>query len=293
VSTSQIAFARAPLLFSPKSVLGKMLPCARDAERGILIALKSYFDGSYSGQKWTKCNQIALGGFAADDKIMEQFESDWGPLLGDNRHRPAAPYLHMKELRSESRKSPFSSKYGWNDARRKYLVLDVVNYIRSLDKAKSRVFLSSVDVGAWLRKKRSGARIASPIRYCTHFCPHYAMAWFARDFPGVISEAHFFFDRNEPFFDDFRALRKHMENKKLEIAGIKETWQLIKSVTETDSLKAPELQVADMLAWSQIRQYTAPKGSFLYDLAVTIKSLSQASWGHWDESNLDEARIPW
>jgi Protein of unknown function (DUF3800) len=277
----------------PSSALGKMLPCAGDAERGTLIALKSYFDGSYRGVDWNDCECIGMGGFAADDGIMAEFEIGWAAMLADSRFRPAAPYLHMKELRSDSRKSPFAACKGWDNTRRKRLVSDVVEYLQSLDQSRSRMFLSSVDARAVQRRIESGLNTKSPIRFCTHFCPHYVMAWFARDFPSlIVSEAHFYFDRDEPFFDDFRALRRQMESDRFEIAGNRETWQLIKSVTETDSKRSPALQVADLLAWGAVRQYTAPKGAFLQDIAVIVKRVLPASWTHWNDSNLHEAIVP-
>lgn len=270
-----------------------MLPCVGDAERGILIALKSYFDGSHRGVDWNDCECIGMGGFAADDGVMAEFEIGWDAMLADDRFRPVAPYLHMKELRSDSRKSPFAASRGWDNTRRKRLVSDVVNYLKSLDVSRSRMFLSSVDARAVQRRIESGLNTASPIRFCTHFCPHYVMAWFARDFPSlIVSEAHFYFDRDEPFFDDFRALRRQMESNRFEIAGNRETWQLVKSVTETDFKKTPALQVADLLAWGAVRQYTAPEGAFLQDIAVIVKRVLPASWAHWNDSNLQRAIVP-
>jgi hypothetical protein len=270
-----------------------LLPSWRIDWRDQLIALKSYFDGSHRGRNWTDCECIGMGGFAADDAVMAEFEAGWDAMRLDDRRRPAAPYLHMKELRSESRKSPFSSIKGWNDERRKRLVSDAVDYLQSLDQARMRVFLSSVDARAVERRVASGIKTAVPIRFCAHFCPAYVMAWFARDFPAlIVSEAHFYFDRDEPFCDDFRALRRLMESDRFEIAGNREAWQLLKSVTETNFIDAPALQVADLLAWGAVRQYTAAEGAFLKELAVVIKRALPASWAHWNESNLHEAKVP-
>ena len=104
----------------PKSRLARILSsCAKESN---LIALKSYFDGSRRGPKWTDCSIIALAGFAASDEIMDAFEKDYAVVLADDRRRPSAPYLHMKELRSQSSDSPFSPDKGWNNERRTRLV---------------------------------------------------------------------------------------------------------------------------------------------------------------------------
>jgi hypothetical protein len=235
---------------------------------------------------------MALAGFAAGNEIMTEFESGWKAVLADSRWRPAAPYLHMNELRSESRKSPFSVANGWNGIRRKRLISDVVEYLETLDKARSRVFVCGVDVDAVKKREASGIKVASPVRFCTHFCPHYVMAWFAREYPGIVSEAHFYFDRSEPFFYDFHALRKTMESNLFEFSGNREAWQLVKSITETNMIGAPALQVADLLAWGTVRQTLAPPTAFLKEIAVIVKRVIPSSWSRWDDSNLHEATVP-
>jgi hypothetical protein len=263
-----------------------MLSCV--TERNLLISLKAYFDGSRKGSKWTDCETVALAGFAADDAVISQFEKDYKAVLDDDRYRPAAPYLHMKELRSESSKSPFSSAKGWNDDRRSRLVNDVVDCLGSLDKAKSRLFVCSVDLRAIKTLRITDHTIPSVIRICNHYVPHWIMVWHAREYPGLMTDSHYFFDWDEPFKNDFDKLRRTQTSNRFEISGNRETWQLITSVTEASHKKEAPLQIADLLAWGTIRQRTNNINPFLIGIAVAVKKIIPSSWVHVTDSNASE-----
>lgn len=270
---------------APKSALARMLSCL--SAGSVLIALRSYFDGSKRGRKWTDCDVIALAGFAAGDEIMNEFERDYAVVLADDRFRPSAPYLHMKELRSQSKDSPFSPAKGWNDERRTRLAHDVLELLGSLDKARSRLFVCSVEPRAIDRLRATDPTVPSPIRICTHYCPHYVTAWYARDYPGIISDSHYFFDWDEPFEPDFKRLRRLQMSNRFEISGNKENWKLIKTITSMDP-KSPEgavLQIADLLAWGTVRQRSDHRGEFLIGIAVAVKKIISASWVHINDSN--------
>jgi hypothetical protein len=239
------------------------------------------------GLKWTDCNVIALAAFAAGDGVMDAFERDYAIVLADDRCRPSAPYLHMKELRRQSSNSPFSTAKGWNNERRTRLVQDVLELLGSLDKTRSRLFVCSVEPQAIDRLRATDPTVPSPIRICTHYCPHYVTAWHAHDYPGIISDSHYFFDWNEPFEHDFKRLRRLQTRNRFEISGNKESWQLIKTITSMDS-KSPEgaaLQIADLLAWGTIRQRSDHRGEFLIGIAVAVKKIIPASWVHINDSN--------
>jgi hypothetical protein len=277
---------------APKSSLARMLSCLRGGS--VLIALKSYFDGSKRGPKWTDCDTIALAGFAAGDEVISRFEKDYAAVLEDDRFRPPAPYLHMSKLRSESSESPFSSAKGWNDERRTRLVNEVIDYLGSLDKSKSRLFVCSVEPKAIYRLRIQKPTTPTPIRICNHYVPHWVMAWHARDYPGLMTDSHYFFDRDEPFESDFKKLRKLQTSNTCEIAGNRETWQLIRSITESDAKTETPLQIADLLAWGTVRQRTNHQNPFLMGLAVAVKKIMPSSWLHVTDSNAEEwcANVP-
>jgi hypothetical protein len=270
------------------SQLARML--SLNSKESLLICLKSYFDGSHQGKSWEDCSAIALAGFAAGDDVIAQFESDYKAVLDDDRHRPAAPYLHMSKLRSESGNSPFSTAHGWNDERRTRLVRDVLELLRTLDKARSALFVCSVEPLAIQNLHvLSPKPVPSPVRICVHWCPHYVMRWWSKEFPGIISECHYFFDWNEPFLADFQRLRSSIMGNQFEIGGNRETWSLLKHVTQTSMIEETPLQIADMLAWSTVRQRTNRQDKFLSGLAVEVKKAIRISkWVHVTGSNATE-----
>ena len=278
----------------PQSILGRMLPCSRDHERGILISFKSYFDGSHQGPSWKNCDLIALAGFAAGDAVMASFERDYDIVLHDDRRRPSADYLHMKELRSNSGRSPFSDAKGWNNERRTRLVSDVVDLLGSQDKARSHLFLCSVEPRSLDRLRVKGANLPSPLRICTHYCPHWVMAWHAREYPGIMADSHYYFDFDEPFKADFEKIRKMQMSNRFETSGNRKTWELVKSITNAYMKETPALQVSDMLAWGTQRQRLNHQGEFLMGIAVQIKKILPSSWLHVNETNAVEwcANVP-
>jgi hypothetical protein len=237
---------------------------------------------------------MALAGFAAGDEIMDQFERDYDRVIHDDRFRPAADYLHMKKLRSQSIESPFSPAKGWNNERRTRLVTDVLELLESLDKSRSRLFVCSVEPKSLNNLRSRGIDLPSPVRICTHYCPHYVNAWHAREYPGIISASHYFFDWDEPFEGDFKKIREKQTGSSLEISGNRETWQLIKTMTSRSSEETPALQVADLLAWGTNRQRSNSQNEFLIGIAVEIKRIIPSSWLHVNETNAEEwcANVP-
>ncbi len=269
-----------------RSQLTRMLNVA--PKEGLLISLKSYFDGSHQGKSWKDCDAIALAGFAAGDDVIAQFESDYKAVLNDDRNRPSAPYIHMSKLRSESESSPFSSAKGWNDDRRTRLVNDVLDVLQTLDKSRSALIVCSVEPHAikQLQAASNDAVLPLHIRIGNHWAPHYVMRWWATEYPGIISQSHYFFDWNEPFLSDFQKLRKSQMSNQFETTGTKETWQLIKSITSASMIQESALQIADMLAWSTIRQRTNRQDKFLMGLAVEVKkAITISKWVHVNETN--------
>ena len=91
-----------------------------------------------------------------------------------------------------------------------------------------------------------------------------------------------------------RDLRRLQTGNRFEVTGNREAWQLIKSITITDAISAPALQVADLLAWSTIRQRTNHQGVFLMGIAVAVKKIIRSSWTHINDSNAVEwcANVP-
>jgi hypothetical protein len=277
---------------SPKSYLGKIVLSGRDAETGILIPIKAHFDGSYSGVGSHDATHMALAGFAIGDALLDEFDRGWNAVLQDDRFRPSVDYLHMKQLRSDSKDSPYSKDKGWDNAKRERLVLDVVDYLAQQDKTRLHYFVCGVDCDA-VRKRQAVKPFPSPVRICNHYCPHYILEWYGKDYPGVISSMNVFFDGNEPFAADFAKLRALQTSNRFEIYGNREIWQLMKSQTSLYSAnEVPSLQAADLLAWGTLRQMKSPQSPFLKHIAVIVKRALSSSWARWNDSNLDEIKVP-
>jgi hypothetical protein len=109
----------------------------------IHIAINSYFDGSHSGEGWHRARFITLAGFAIDDSLLEDFNHNWNAVLGDDSHRPVTQYLHLRELRK--REGAFGTDRGWTDELRGRLIIDLLQYLQTVDKKRCRMFTCSVD----------------------------------------------------------------------------------------------------------------------------------------------------
>lgn len=255
-------------------------------ERGhVLIALHSYFDGSYSGKSWREDNFVTLAGYAAEDSIWSDFATDWKRILGDDRVRPKAAYLHMKE--AAHLEGIFSWRNGWKLGKAKTLVTDLLLYLQTLDKKRFRQFACSIDLKAYRTLLAEGWRIPDPVDLCNGYCPEGALVWYLGAYPGVIDAAHFFFDASEPFKDPFESLWKQ-EKQSLSVRPIAEEWQIIKSVTTTEMKDRPALQASDLLAWASNRVLTVPKDSFGADLEPAMKQIIPSSWVVFDGKRFRE-----
>ena len=252
------------------------------------MPVKAFFDGSHEEGGWKRSRYIALAGYALNDNDLRSFEDGWQQVLDDDRHRPRAPYLHMRELRSEDPMKPFTRAKGWDDAKRERLVADLIDYLASSDKSKNRYFSCGVNNSAVLRHARP---FPSALRICTHYCCSYVMKWYIDNNPGLFTGIHAFFDESEPFKKDFDKLRKKVTSDRFEIAANKESWELVKTGTDVYRFQDYHaLQAADLMAWATLRQMN-PTG-FLNGLAVRIKKERFTSWSIWNETNLDEINLP-
>lgn len=276
--------ANAPCI-QPKSQLGRIV-LSRYDEGAVLIPIKAHFDGSNSGAGWKKSRFVTVAGYAIDDDSLSVFEDGWGQVLRDDRRRPRAPYLHMKEIRNNQPGKPFSAANGWDDTKREILVSDLIDYMSSWDKTKNRYFSCGVDSEAVIKRQKLKP-FPSAVRICTHFCCSYVMKWYIDNYPGLFTGIHAFFDNNEPFKGDFEKLRQLIVADRFETHTNRESWELVKTGTDAYSfVDYAGLQAADLLAWATLRQME-PSG-FLNGLAVRIKREEFTSWTIWNDSNLDD-----
>jgi hypothetical protein len=230
-----------------------------------MTALRAFFDGSHDGGGWTNGKHITLAGFAIDETLLPEFEARWNAVLADSSERPAAPYIHMRELRRHH-DGIFSNQAGWTDPKRGSLIAHLLMYLQTIPKTRCRMFGCTLDLDDYRRLKAEGSPIAGPLQVCNHFCPHLALAWYIRHFPGLATELHYLFDKDEPFRHPFQRKWLRAKNNHLDVTGNKEAWQLIRNIDSADSHLTPGLQAADMLAWATTRRFRAREGDFMKHL---------------------------
>lgn len=249
----------------------------------ILIGLESYFDGSYSGKGWREGRFISLAGHATEDDIWTSFDIEWRRILNDDRAHPKAPYLHMKEASALDGKV-FTWRNGWNRKKVECLVTELLEYLQSLDKKRFHQFACSIDLDAYRKLCGEGFSIPDPVEICNGYCPESVLVWFVTSYPGVIGDAHYFFDQNEPFKPLFEDQWTKEKQKVLDLSPRCHYWQLIKTVTTADMRDKPALQAADLLAWASNRVLTAPAGAFAKHLEWIMKQIVPSSWIVFDEA---------
>ena len=248
------------------------------------IALHSYFDGSYTGPKWTEGRFITLAGCATDDSIWADIEQGWQAVLDEDSRRPRAKYLHMKQATKGL--PPFDWKNGWNATKVWYLITDCLMYINGLDKERFRQFACTLDLDAYRRAIADGIKLDDPITICNVHCPFTVLLWYGLKYPGIIHSAHYFFDESEPFKAPFEEMWANGMRDHLSIHSISEYWSLIKTVTTARMQNKPGLQMADLLAWSATRKLTTQDGDLAHHLSDVLRAITPSSWVIWDEKKL-------
>jgi hypothetical protein len=237
------------------------------------------------GKSWREGDSITLAGYAADDAIWSDFDNEWNRILADDRTRPKAAYLHMKE--AAHLEGIFSWRNGWNRKKVEFLMTDLLMYLQTLDKKRLRQFACSIDLKAYRAVKAEGWNMPDPVDLCNGYCPEGVLVWYLGEYPGVIDAAHYFFDVSEPFKQPFEELWTK-EKQSLSVRPTAETWQIIKSVTTTEMRERPPLQAADLLAWASNRVLQPTKDAWAKDLEKIMKTIIPSSWVVFNEKRFRE-----
>lgn len=256
-----------------------------------MAALHSYFDGSYTGRKWTEGGFVTLAGFAADDSMWAEFDVNWKRILADNRNRPSAAYLHMKE--AAHLEGEFSIRNGWNLKKVSFLINDLLMYLGSMDKLRFHEFACTIDLSAQAKIENEGIELEDPITRCNRLCPEAVLQWYFVKYPDkVIHSAYFFFDRDEPFEEPFRKKWSSEIDTKLDRNFVPHDiiWSIIKSVTSAITREQPALQAADLLAWASNRA-AGPKDRSFGHVELLLKGIVGNTWSYWGEPELRTGRM--
>lgn len=274
---------------SPRKLFPRKLSLA-SARGSALIALKAYFDGSYTGRAWTEGGFLTLAGFAAEESIWTDFDCEWQRILTDDRSRPRASYLHMRE--AAHLKGEFSIRNGWNLRKVESLIVDLLRYFQTLDKQRFRQFACTVDLSAHERLAAEGLKLEDPISRCNRSCPEIVLAWYATKYPGIVHSLHYYFDQEEPFEERFREKCDEEKNKKLGVSASEMFWSLIRTVANADMRVTPPLQAADLLAWASNRSASKKVGEASFtQVEPFMKNLIPSTWSFWGEPELRQGRM--
>jgi hypothetical protein len=235
------------------------------------------------GKSWRDGDLVTLAGYAAEDSIWSGFDIEWNKILGDDRKRPKAAHLHMKE--AAHLEGIFHWRNKWNLKKVEFLVTDLLMYLQTLPKDRFRQFACSINLSAYRKLLAEGWNIPDPIDLCNGYCPEGVLVWYLGEYPGVIDAAHYFFDVSEPFKNPFEELWKK-EKQSLSVRPTAETWQIIKSVTTTEMKDRPPLQAADLLAWASNRVLQPTTDAWAKHLERIMKQIIPSSWVVFDETRL-------
>jgi hypothetical protein len=277
--------------FSVNSSLGQCIKSWIATRGHLLIALESYFDGSKDSGDWMASRNITLAGFAAEDDVWAEFDRGWEATLAATHRRPKAKYLHMREL--NSLEGEFSWRNDWNRTRTHRLIWDLLMYLQTMDKKRFHMFAATLDMQAYRNLAAAGLSLPDPFRVCNDFSCDVALAWYVREYPGIIHGAHYFFDPGEPFEDVFRKRCLAEQANILDASGTRESWLLIKTITSIlDSRDKPAMQAADLLAWASNRNLTSKEDRFGYYIHHHMKQIIPCHWAFIGEEMLRNYRPP-
>lgn len=180
----------------------------------------------------------------------------------------------------------FSHQNGWNMEKAGFFVVDLLQYLQTLDKNRFRQFALTVDLDAHRKLLTAGVALRNPIEICID-CPYTVLAWWVTEYPGIIHSAHYVFDQGEPFEEPFTRRWTFEKERLVSPGGADAFWQLIKTVTSADMKQQPGLQVADMLAWATNRVLSIGSGEGTFKhLEPIMKKIIPSAWTLWDEQKL-------
>lgn len=250
----------------------------------ILIAVESYLDGSHIGKSWNEGQWVTLAAFAAEDSIWKDFDGAWTAILQDGSRRPRATYCHMTEAVHGD--GEFTWKNGWNLTKVGFLVVDLLQYLQTLDKKRFHQFACTLDLTAHKKIVADGLRLESPISICDRYCAESVLYWYGNDYPGVVHSLNYFFDIDEPFKNPFEDKWKTERGRLVHESAKHDLWWLIKRVASTDMRIHPALQAADMLAWASNREVSPERERPFSHLSHIMKQIIPSTWIILDEARL-------
>ena len=159
-------------------------------------------------------------------------------------------------------------------------------YMQNVDKKKFHMFAVTLDMDAYRKVTAEGIILPSGRQIVAEVCAYIVLGWYCICFPGLISEAHYFFDADEPFEEIVKSRWNKERNNLLNADGMREAWQMIRTVANKEMKLVPGLQAADMLAWGSNRNLTAEDGEVGKYYHYIMKQVIANHWTFIDENRL-------
>lgn len=268
-------------------------------EKDVFIAIRAYIDRSGTPSSGFVC----LAAFGAPDDVWARFERGWGDIL---KTAPSpVTYMHMKEAMQRWPDTPFSYLKGWNQANAWALVFKLAKFMSEFKNTELINFSCVVNMNDWRKiHDDEGIDIPTEITLCNAYVPRQAILTAAnsllkaherkRNIPLTPDDLiHVVFDRNEPFFEPFKA-EWNAKKDEADRNNAFSPWVLVGSVTEGTMTSTPGIQAADILAWGLNRENTGPEGSYGTGLANILRNVTAGTYISIDEDNLRKmiARSP-
>jgi len=217
-----------------------ILPSSWSGTNHLVLALKTYFDGSESYAFAPRCHCLTLACLATTEVVWPQLESAW---IKTCQERGNLNHFHMSE--AMALEGVFSDLL---PEKRDFLVdglTDVLGSFRNNSWLWS--FTCTVDLEAHKRIARIKS-LPSPARLCARIVYPAMLDWYAHISKRNLESVDLIFDRNEPFM---RHLRADWENKKFRKKH--PAWEIVRSMVTAKMESTPGLQMTDMIAWAKNR----------------------------------------
>lgn len=213
-------------------------------ERYLLIAMRLYLDGSESfgdGDRW-----LTLAAMVASDSIWAEFQNRWDAML--RSRYPIAPFIHMTDLINSI--DPFERAAGWTEGKKRQLVYDAGEVLRSIPGNQLCAVYCTVNLSARERLVAKGFDLGDPAAICVENCLAHAWKWHLNKHG--LETVYLYFDRGERFrpaiYGQWLAHNRNLIKHRL--------WGFIGGMPEVDMRFTPPVQAADIVAWAISRAHS-------------------------------------
>ncbi len=123
----------------------------------------------------------------------------------------------------------------------------------------------------------------SSVDLLNYYVPSKVFEWFWNNLDSQkLREAYFYFDQGEPFRHSFEQLVQRRRKS----SRISNAWHMLKMVSALDMKDTPQLQLADLVAWSNHRKHSSMPDSKWHSMSVFTEAGLPSTRVELDTNNL-------